>query len=153
MPVGRKPFQFSLPVDKLTPHLMEAMEQLEEAGEKVSLPEMLLELVRTRASQVNRCAFCVDAHTTAAREAGVTERQLAALPVWREAPFFSDRERAALALTEAITLVSQEAVGDDLWAATAEHFSEQELAELTWAIAIINVWNRLAGAARPWPIS
>ena len=148
-----KTSRFRLPVDKLTPHLMDAMEQLEEAGDKVSLPVSLLELVRVRASQINGCAFCVDAHSTAARKAGVTERQLAALPVWREAPFYSDRERAAIELAEAITLVSQATVGDELWQSVSEHFTEVELAELTWAITIINVWNRIAGAARPWPIS
>lgn len=152
MSEARPKSTFRLPVDRLTPHLMEAMEALEEASEKVSLDIALLELVRTRASQINGCAFCVDAHSKAALEAGVPDRYLLVLPVWREAPFFSDRERAALELTEALTNVNKEPVSDALWASASEHFSDVELAELTWTITIINVWNRIAGGARPWPI-
>lgn len=144
---------FRLRVDKLAPHIMGAMEALDGAAEKVSLDAGLLELVRTRASQVNGCAFCVDSHGQEARRHEVSDRQLMSLPVWRESPFFDARERAALELTEAITLMSRAPVTDELWASVSAHFSEVELAELTWNIAVINVWNRIAGTARPWPIS
>ncbi|GAA3448212.1 carboxymuconolactone decarboxylase family protein [Dactylosporangium matsuzakiense] len=144
--------KFKLPADRLAPHIMQAMEALDEAADKVSLDQQLLELVRTRASQVNGCAFCVNAHTQAAVEAGATAQQLATLTTWREAPFYSDRERAALLLTEAVTLMSQAPVTDELWAEVGAHFSQTELAELLWAISVINVWNRIAGTAHPWPV-
>lgn len=145
--------QFRLKVDTLTPHIMKAMETLDEESDKVSLPASLLELVRTRASQVNGCAFCIDVHSKAARDNGVSERQLQGLVAWRDSPFFSARERAALELAEAITLMSQERVTDEVWEAVSQEFSEVEMAELVWAIAVINVWNRIAGTARPWPIA
>ncbi|PPK65003.1 carboxymuconolactone decarboxylase family protein [Actinokineospora auranticolor] len=148
-----EPPKSRLRVDKLVPHVMAAMESLEDAGDKLSLPLDLLELVRVRVSQVNNCAFCVHAHHQAALDAGVSATKLAALPVWREAPFYDDRERAALEVGEALTNVNVESVGDDVWARAGEHFTEVELAELTWAVAIINVWNRIAGGARPWPVS
>lgn len=144
--------RFRLKVDELTPHIMEAMGAFDEASDKISLPESLRELVRVRSSQLNGCAFCLEAHAAGAKEAGVTERQLVMLSTWREAPDFDAREQAALALTEALTLVSQGPVSDEVWAAAGEQFSEVELAELTWTIAVINVWNRVAGGARPWPV-
>ncbi len=144
---------FRLAVDKLAPHLMEAFERLDEASEKVSLPLSLLELVRLRVSQINGCAYCVDSHNTDAREAEIPERHIAALPVWRAAPFFSDRERAALELAEALSNMNNAPVTDEVWRAAAEHFSKVELAELTWNVSIITVWNQLAGGARPWLIS
>ncbi|GAA2707400.1 carboxymuconolactone decarboxylase family protein [Micromonospora olivasterospora] len=140
-------------VDRLAPHIMQAMEALDGAADKVSLDQGLLELARTRASQLNGCAFCVNAHTQAASEHGATPQQLATLMTWREAPFFSDRERAALLLTEAVTLVNQAPVTDELWAEVGAHFTETELAELLWSIAVINVWNRIAGTAHPWPVA
>ena len=145
--------EFQLPVDRLAPHIMQAMEAFDAAADKVSLDKRLLELVRTRASQINGCAFCVSAHTQAADEAGATPKQLATLMTWREAPFFSERERAALRLTEAVTLMSREPVTDELWAELGPHFTETELAELLWSIAVINVWNRIAGTAHPWPVA
>lgn len=141
-----------LAVDELVPHVNRRMEGLDAAAERVSLDLGLLELVRTRASQVNHCAYCTDAHAEEALSAGEPSRKLLNLPVWRESPFFTARERAALALTEAITRLSDGPVSDEVWNAAAAEFSDVELAELVWSIAIINTWNRLAGPARPWEI-
>src|SRR6476646_5094837 len=102
-----------------------------------------LELMKIRASQINGCAFCIDMHTKDARAAGETEQRIYALNAWRETPFFSDRERAALAWTEAVTRIGG-GVPDDLYAGTREQFSEKELVDLTWAVAAINAWNRVA---------
>jgi len=142
-----------LAVDDLAPHISKAMNALDAASRRTKLEASLLELVRTRASQLNGCAYCVDMHTGDARKAGESERRLCALPVWRETPFFTARERAALALTEAATRLTDGPVGDDVFDAAAAQFSEVELAELLWTIAVINAWNRLGAAARPWPLS
>ncbi|MBW7916773.1 MAG: carboxymuconolactone decarboxylase family protein [Trueperaceae bacterium] len=113
-----------------------------------SLEHSLLELVKTRASQINRCGYCLDMHSKDARAAGETEQRLYVLPAWREAPFYSDRERAALEWTEAVTLISQNDVPDELYERVRRQFSEQELVDLTLAITNINSWNRLAIAFR-----
>jgi AhpD family alkylhydroperoxidase len=110
--------------------------------------DLLLELVKTRASQINGCAFCVDMHTKDARAAGESEQRLYALTAWREAPFFSERERAALALTEAMTQITDEGVPDPVYEAAREFFTEPELAALIGEIALINAWNRIAIATR-----
>ncbi|GAA3372885.1 carboxymuconolactone decarboxylase family protein [Streptomyces sannanensis] len=128
------------------------MDALDSAGEEVSLELPLLELVRTRASQINGCAYCVDAHSRDAQDGGESERRLFALPAWREAPFFTARERAALELTEAVTQLNISPVSDEVYAGAAAQFTEVELAELIWTITIINAWNRVAATARPWPI-
>lgn len=141
-----------LAVDRLSPKMMDAMSKFDEAAEESQLDVQLLELVRTRASQINGCAFCLDAHSTEALKAGETERRLFALPAWRESPFFTHRERAALALTEGVTLMATARVTDEVWADAAAEFTEVELSELMWNIVAINVWNRIAGIARPWPI-
>lgn len=109
-----------------------------------SIEKSLRELVKLRASQVNGCAFCIDMHWKDAREAGETEQRLALLSAWREAPQFTDRERAALAWTEALTLISQTHAPDEVYAEVRAHFSEQETADLTLAIATINAWNRMS---------
>ena len=103
----------------------------------------LLELIKVRASQINGCAFCLDMHTKDARAAGETEQRLYALSAWRETPFYSERERAALAWTEAVTLIS-EGVSDTLFQEVRQHLSEKELVDLTWAVVAINGWNRVA---------
>jgi AhpD family alkylhydroperoxidase len=108
------------------------------------LDRPLLELVKLRASQVNGCAYCVDMHTKDARANGETEQRLYAVVVWREAPFFTERERAALAWTEALTLVSQEQVPDNVFEIARKEFSDKELVDLTMAVIAINGWNRLA---------
>ena len=142
-----------LAVDDLAPHISKAMNALDAASRKVSLEAPLLELVRARASQLNGCAYCVDMHSRDARDGGETERRLYALPVWRETPFFSARERAALALTEAATRLTDGPVPDAVWAAAAAQFTEVELAELLWTVTVINAWNRLGATARPWPLT
>jgi len=118
-----------------------AMLRLEGA---IELEPKLRELVTVRASQINGCAYCVDLHAADLRKKGDTERRLYALPVWREAPFFTPRERAALAWTEALTLLPQTHAPDADFAAVREQFSERELVDLTLAIGTINTWNRLS---------
>ena len=111
----------------------------------------LLHLVKMRASQINGCAYCLDMHTKDARAGGETEQRLYLLDAWREAPFYTDRERAALAWTEAITLVSEDHVPDKVFGQVREHFSEKELVDLTLAIVTINGWNRLSIGFRAVP--
>ncbi|MFI9100063.1 carboxymuconolactone decarboxylase family protein [Streptomyces fildesensis] len=141
-----------LPVDTLAPHINRALNSLDAASRKVSLEPSLLELVRARASQLNGCAYCVDLHTRDARTAGETEQRLYALPVWRETPFFTDRERAALELAEAATRLTEGPVTDEVFGRAAAEFTEVELAELIWTITVINAWNRLGATARPWTL-
>src|SRR4051794_26651257 len=114
------------------------------------LEHPLLELVKTRASQINGCAFCLDMHTKDARAGGETEQRLYALNAWRETPFFTDRERAALAWTEAVTRIGG-GVSDALYDEARAQFSEKELVDLTWAVAAINAWNRVAISFRSVP--
>ncbi|MER7891653.1 carboxymuconolactone decarboxylase family protein [Micromonospora sp. NPDC094482] len=140
-------------VGDLAPHIEKAMNALDAAARRTQLEAGLLELVRARASQINGCAYCVDTHTRDATAGGEDPRRLHALPVWRETPFFTARERAALALTEAMTRLSEAPVGDETIAQAAEHFTETELAELIWAVTVINAWNLLGATARPWPLS
>lgn len=111
----------------------------------------LLELVKTRASMLNGCAFCLDMHTRDALAAGEDARRLFALSAWREAPFFDERERAALALTDAVTRLGEEGVSDEVWDNARKHWSEEETANLVLAVATINVWNRIAVATRMRP--
>jgi AhpD family alkylhydroperoxidase len=142
-----------LAVDDLAPHMSEAMAALDAATRKTMLEPSLQELVRARASQINGCVYCVIMHNRDARKAGVTDRRLDALPVWRETPLFTAREKAALELTEAVTRLADREVSDELWNRVAEHFTETELAELLWIITVINAWNRLGATARPWPLT
>ena len=139
-------------MDTLAPHINKAMEALDAAARQTRLEAPLLELVRLRASQLNGCAFCVDKHSRDARKGGETERRLYAVVAWRESPLFTDRERAALELTEAMTRLADRQVDDEDFARAAAQFPEVELAELIWAIAVINTWNRLGATARPWPL-
>lgn len=111
----------------------------------------LLHLIKLRASQINGCAFCIDMHSKDARTAGETEQRLYELNAWRETPFYSERERAALEWTEALTLISQTHASDDVFEHVSAHFSEKEIVDLTYAIANINTWNRLAIAVRAVP--
>jgi AhpD family alkylhydroperoxidase len=129
-----------------------AMIDLDQAAtrelDKADIDVRLRELVRIRASQLNGCAYCVDMHTKDARVAGETEQRIYALPVWQETPFFTDRERAALALTESVTLMTQTHVPDADFAAAAEQFKEAELAALISLITVINAWNALSVSTR-----
>lgn len=113
------------------------------------LDKRLAELVKIRASQINGCAYCIDMHTKDARAAGETEQRIYALSAWRETPFFTDRERAALEWAEAVTLVSESHVPDELYARVSAIFTEDELVALTFAVVVINSWNRLSVSFRP----
>jgi AhpD family alkylhydroperoxidase len=117
---------------------------LETYVRQCGLEHSLIELIKLRASYINGCAYCVDMHSKDALAQGETAQRIFAVPVWHETPFFTPRERAALAFTEAVTLISRDGVPDDVYAATRKHFSEEEMVKLAMAIATINVWNRLA---------
>lgn len=130
--------------DRVAPKAMHAMLSMEQYVRGTGLEKSLIELVKMRASYINGCAYCVDMHSKDARVAGETEQRLYAIPVWRETPFFTPRERAALAWTEAVTLIGQHGVSDELFAEAREHFEEGELVELTMAVIVIGGWNRLA---------
>jgi AhpD family alkylhydroperoxidase len=134
----------------LAPRIFKAMLALDgAAGEGLEAP--LKELVRIRASQLNGCVYCIDAHTTDARKGGESEQRLFAIPAWPQAPYYTARERAALALTDSVTLISQTHVPDDVYARAAGEFSEPELAQLIGLIMTINAWNRLAVSTRMQP--
>lgn len=133
---------------KVAPGALQAMGALEGYVGKSGLEPTLLELVRVRASQINGCAYCLDMHSQDARAHGETEQRLYTLPAWRETPFFTDRERAALAWTEAVTLVTEGHVPDALFEEVHRHFTDKELVDLTWCIIAINGWNRLSIAMR-----
>ena len=137
---------------KAAPEAIQAMRGLEHyINQSSGLEPSLRELVKTRASQINGCAYCIDMHTKDAREAGETEQRLYALDAWRETPFYTERERAALEWTEAVTLIAEDHVPDDVFARVRPHFSEEELVKLTLAIVAINGWNRFAIAFRSVP--
>ncbi len=133
---------------KVSPDAIKAMLSLEGFVNKCGLEKPLLELVKLRASQINGCGFCVDTHCSDARKAGETERRLYAVAVWREVPFFTERERAALAWTEAVTLLPETHAPDDVYQEVLKHFSEKETVDLTIAIIAINGWNRLGVSFR-----
>ncbi|PBC78411.1 AhpD family alkylhydroperoxidase [Streptomyces sp. TLI_235] len=127
-----------------------AMIELDRAA-RAGIEPALAELVKIHASAINGCAFCLDMHTTDARKGGEQEHRLATLPAWREAPWYTARERAALALTEAVTLVNQGHVPDAVYDEAAKQFEQQELAQLIALIIAINSWNRIAIASRLSP--
>jgi AhpD family alkylhydroperoxidase len=133
------------------PAARDAVIAIEKYVRSCGLERSLLELVRLRASQINGCAYCIDMHTKDARAEGETEQRLYALSAWHETPFYSDRERAALAWTEAVTLVNRDHVPDDVYRETRRHFSEKEIVDLTLAVIAINSWNRLAISFRAVP--
>jgi AhpD family alkylhydroperoxidase len=131
-----------------------AMGRLDHAAtkelDKVELDPQLRELIRIRASQLNGCAYCIDMHTKDARAIGETEQRLYALPAWRETPYFTSRERAALALTESVTLLATDHVPAGAWDAVAAEFSAGELAALVCLIVTINAWNAISVSTRAW---
>ena len=136
---------------EVAPDAIKAMRELEKYVHGSGLERPLYELVKTRASQINGCAFCLDMHTKDARKAGETEQRLYALSAWRETPFFTERERAALEWTEALTLISGNDVPDSLYETLCKYFSEQQRVALTMAVIAINGWNRLAISFRTVP--
>ena len=133
------------------PGAYKAMLGLEQYLRECGLEEHLLHLIKLRASQINGCAYCLDMHWKDLRAAGENEQRLYSLDAWRESPYYSERERAALAWTEAVTLVNSSHVPDDVYEEARQHFDEKELSNLTLAVATINAWNRLAIAGRTTP--
>jgi len=131
-----------------SPAAFKALLHLEHEVHQSGLEASLLELVKARASQINGCAWCLDMHTKDARARGESEQRLYLLQVWREAPFYSDRERAALAWTEAITRMALQGIPDEVYAEVRRHFDEKEVVDLTLAIIAINGWNRMNVAFR-----
>jgi AhpD family alkylhydroperoxidase len=136
---------------KAAPNASRAMFALHKYVEDSGLEHSLLELVKTRVSQINGCAYCLDMHTKDARALGETEQRLYALNAWRETPFYTDRERAALGWAESLTLIAETHVPDADYEAARAEFSEQELVNLSLAVITINGWNRLAIAFREEP--
>ncbi|MEZ4531874.1 MAG: carboxymuconolactone decarboxylase family protein [Thermomicrobiales bacterium] len=135
-------------VRDLAPNLYEGVLNLENQVQASSLGSQLIHLIKLRASQLNHCAFCVNMHTEESLADGVDPRKLYLLTVWEEATVYTERERAALAWTESVTLVAETGVPDEAFEAVRTQFSETEVAELTVAIATINVWNRIAVSSR-----
>lgn len=148
------PIPVRLDVDAVVPAFSEAMSRLDRATtrelDRVGLPASLRELVRLRASQLNGCSYCVDVHGAAAIAEGEPVQRVLAVAVWRESPFFTPRERAALAFTESVTLAAQTKVPATEFASAAEQFSSDELGALLALVVTINAWNAIGVAARPW---
>ncbi len=136
--------------DSQAPRFSKAMNTLDAASRHGDLDKRLAELVRLRASQLNGCAYCVDMHSKDARAAGETEQRIYAVPVWRETPFFTEAERAALALTEAVTVLTDGHVPDEVYATAAKHFDEPRLAQLIAILVTINAWNRIGVTTHTW---
>jgi AhpD family alkylhydroperoxidase len=136
---------------KVAPGAMKAMRGLEAYLAECGLESSLLDLVRTRASQINGCAYCIDMHTKDARARGESEQRLYALSAWRETPFYTERERTALAWTEAVTLITDGHVPDAVYEEVRQHLNEEELVNLTLAVVAINGWNRFAISFRTVP--
>jgi len=134
----------------ILPEVMQALFALNKATEKGGVPSKTIGLVQLRASQINGCSVCIDLHARDLKKAGETDDRLFAVAAWRDAPYFTDAERAALALGEAVTRLSDrpDPVPDEVWEEAARHFDERALAALITAIAVINVWNRLNVATR-----
>ena len=134
------------------PKALVALRTLNDYAENSGLDHKLLELVKTRASQINGCAYCLHMHTADARKRGETEERLYLLSAWRESPLYSPRERAALAWTEALTTLTNREVPDEVFAQVREQFSERELSDLTLAVLAINSWNRINVAFHTQPV-
>jgi len=130
---------------QIIPQAMQALQALGRSTENRGLPDSTIKLVQLRASQINGCSVCLDMHARELKRAGDTDERLVAVAAWRDAPFFTDAERAALALTEAVTRLSDRSdpVSDDVWNEAVRYYDEQALAALLIAISVINVWNRL----------
>lgn len=138
-------------MSKIDPEAYQAVLGLEKYLANTGIDKTLKELIKIRASQLNGCAFCLDMHTEDARKNGETEKRIYGLDAWRESPFYTEKERAALALTEAVTLVSETHVPDEVYHQAKEQFGEKQLAQILMAIATINVWNRIAITTRMMP--
>ena len=143
--------QQRIDVTKVNPAAYKAVGALQLYVDQSGLDAKMRELIKIRASQINGCAYCLAMHTRDARKMGESDERMHLLDAWREAPIFTARERAALAWTEAVTLVSQTHVPDDVYAEVRKQFSEKEIVDLTLAVAAINTWNRIAVALRATP--
>ncbi|HSI93225.1 MAG TPA: carboxymuconolactone decarboxylase family protein [Jiangellaceae bacterium] len=145
-----------LDFDRRAARVAKAMNALDAATTATAtaneLEPSLRELARIRASQLNGCAYCIDMHTKDARAAGESEQRIYALPAWRETPYFTDRERAALAFTEAVTVLTDGHLPDEVYEVAAKHFDETELAALLSVVVTINAWNRISVVARSWEV-
>ena len=143
-----------LDFERHAPDAYKALARLDHAAkeelDRVGFDTRLRELVRVRASQLNGCAYCIDMHTKDARAAGEGEQRLYALTAWRDTPFFTERERAALAFTEAVTLMNVDHVPDAAYEAVAEHYDEDEVAALVGLIVAINAWNAIGVSTHAW---
>jgi AhpD family alkylhydroperoxidase len=141
---------------KAGPEAVRALQGLENRIARSGLDKPLITLVRLRASQINGCAYCIDLHTREARKAGEEERRLSILVAWRDTPWsdscFNDRERAALEWTEAVTLVAQTHVPEEVWNCVKPHFTPEELVDLTLLVSTVNAWNRFAISFRNTPV-
>lgn len=138
-------------MEEANPKGYAGMFELEKAQASSSIDPVLKELIKIRASQMNGCAFCLNMHTKDARQNGETEQRIYALNAWREAPFYTEKERAVLALTEAVTRIADAGLPDDIYNEVRAHFSEAETAELIMLVVTINAWNRIAVATRKMP--
>jgi AhpD family alkylhydroperoxidase len=148
---GSETMEQRLDFYKASPEAIKALVALEVAIGKRGLDPMLVNLVRLRASQINGCAYCVDSHSSDARKAGETERRVYAVAAWRESPLFTDRERAALAWTESLTLLPETHAPDADFAGLHQQFSETEMVDLSLVIGAINIWNRFGVGFRKIP--
>lgn len=133
-----------LSIKRVDPDAYKAMDSFVQYGNKSSINPLLKELIKVRASQINGCAYCIGIHTKDARKLGETDQRLYALVAWRESPLFSEEERAVLALTEEVTLISEGGVSDETYEQVRQFFTEKEVSELIMQIIAINAWNRIA---------
>jgi AhpD family alkylhydroperoxidase len=133
---------------QVAPDAMKALVAVETYLHQTALGSQLIELVKMRASQINGCAYCLDSHSKQLRKGGETEQRIYLLNAWRESPLYSPRERAALAWTDALTLIAETQAPDDAYEEVRQHFEEKELVDLTTLIGMINLWNRLAISLR-----
>lgn len=138
-------------LNEVEPAAYQAMLELEQYLSRSGLDNQLLSLIKVRASQINRCAFCIDMHTQEARKAGESEQRLFSLSAWQETPWFTPQERVALALTEAVTLIAENSVSDELYDLVSRYFSSNEIVQMLMAISTINAWNRIAITTRLIP--
>lgn len=148
---NKKRIEQRISYSKIAPEGVENLRKLEAYLKNAGLEPELVELVRLRASQLNGCAYCIDMHTKDARTRGESEQRLYGLIAWKETPFYSERERAALAWAETVTKISEDQVPDEVYDQVKEHFTDKELVDLTLAVIAINAWNRLAISFRTPP--
>jgi AhpD family alkylhydroperoxidase len=150
-PVGVDPDALRHNLARETPELYRTLHNLEARVKRLGLDQRVRQLVKIRASQINGCAYCIDMHTEEARRVGESEQRMHGLAAWREAPYYSVQERAALALTEAMTLLSEDGVPDEVYAEAEARFSAEDLVALIWQVITINSWNRLAVTSKLVP--